>query len=130
MATLPARIPKKAKRASRWRSQAHRDFVRSHACCVCDSRTNRVFAHVRIGSHAGMGEKPDDWRGVSLCDGPMSNIDGCLGCHDRQHVIGERTFWEAYKERTGQDVEELIAAFIKASPRRHQIEQAMREREQ
>ena len=71
-----------------------------------------------------MGEKPDDWRGVSLCDGPHSNIDGHLGCHNRQHIVGEQTFWADAKI----DPEEMIAAFIKASPRRAQIEQAMRER--
>jgi hypothetical protein len=27
---LPARIPKKPKRSTRWRSQAHCNFVRSH----------------------------------------------------------------------------------------------------
>lgn len=121
---LPPRIAKEPRHSGRWRSPAHRAFVRSHACCVCLSRTNRVFAHVRLGSRAGIGEKPDDWRGVSLCDGPNSNIDGQLGCHNRQHIVGERTFWDGAKI----DVEELIAEFIKASPRRAQIEQAMRER--
>lgn len=125
MATLPPRVAREPKRRNRWRSPAHRDFVRSHACCVCHSRTNRVFAHVRLGSHAGIGEKPDDWRGVSLCDGPHSNIEGLLGCHNQQHIVGEKTFWEG----AGIDPEELIAAFIKASPRRAQIEQVMRERE-
>lgn len=113
---LPPRIPKKAKRASRWKSTAHRDFVRSHACCKCSSMVAVEFAHVRMGSGAGTGQRPDDWRGVSLCH----------DCHTAgataQHNVGERTFWR------GIDVEGLIAAFIKASPRRHQIEQVMRER--
>ena len=111
--TLPRRIPKPAKRASRWRSQAHASFVRSHECFVpgCTSRPIE-FAHVRLGSGGGMGQKPDDWRGVSLC----------AEHHRRQHNIGEATFWQ------GIDVEGLISAFIKASPRRAQIEQAMRER--
>jgi hypothetical protein len=119
---LPRRIPKPARRASRWRSQAHLTFVRSHCCSVCGSSTNIEAAHVRIGSGAGIGQKPDDYRAVSLCAGPNSNVDGELGCHNRQHVVGEPTFWK------GRDVEALIAAFIKASPRRHQIEQIMRER--
>jgi hypothetical protein len=109
---LPPRIPKKPKRATRWRSQAHANFVRSHACSACGSMTAIEFAHVRLGSGAGIGTKPDDWRGVSLC----------RECHRRQHNAGERSFWN------GIDVEALIAAFIKASPRRHQIEQEMRER--
>ena len=70
---------------------------------------------MRLGSGAGIGAKPDDFRAVSLCGGPD-------GCHQRQHTIGERTFWQ------GKDVEGLISTFIKASPRRQQIEQVMRER--
>ena len=110
---LPPRIPKKAKRASRWRSQAHCNFVRSHACCVpgCDGRPIQV-AHVRMGSGAGMGQKPDDWRTVSLC----------AEHHRRQHNIGEPYFWR------GIDVEALIEAFIKDSPRRTQIEEVRRGR--
>ncbi len=110
---LPRRIPKPTKRASRWRSQAHAAFVRSHECCVpgCDGRPIE-FAHVRMGSGAGVGQKPDDWRGVSLC----------ADHHREQHAVGEATFWG------DRDIEALIEAFIKASPRRSQIEQAMRER--
>lgn len=105
---LPRRIPKPQKRASRWRSQAHCNFVRSHECCVpgCDGRPIEV-AHVRLGSGAGIGQKPDDWRAVSLC----------AEHHRRQHNVGEFTFWR------GIDVEALIEAFINASPRRAQIEQ-------
>jgi hypothetical protein len=110
---LPRRIPKPTKRASRWRSQAHAAFVRGHECCVpgCNGRPIE-FAHVRMGSGAGIGQKPDDWRGVSLC----------AEHHRRQHNIGEEAFWRKL------DPEGLIADFIKESPRRHQIEQAMKER--
>ncbi|MDF2382442.1 hypothetical protein JMG10_13250 [Nostoc ellipsosporum NOK] len=113
---LPPRLPKKPKRATRWKSQAHRDFVRSHACCKCGSTAAIEFAHVRLGSGAGMGQKPDDWRGVSLCH------DCHTGDGTAQHNVGERTFWN------GIDYEALIAAFIQASPRRHLIKQAMKER--
>jgi anti-sigma-K factor RskA len=61
-----------------------------------------------------MGQKPDDWRTVSLC----------RDHHAEQHKWGERTFWR----RVATDAEALIAAFIKASPRRAQIEQEIRER--
>lgn len=117
---LPARIPKKPKRASRWKSTAHRDFVRSHACVNCGSMTNVQFAHVRMGSGASMGQKPDDWNGVSLCG----------QCHlgDQHTTLGEPNFWQLYYARTGQSVTELIAAFIKASPRRVEIERIQRER--
>lgn len=114
--TLPPRIPKKPKRATRWRSPKHRDFVRDHACCKCGSNQAIEFAHVRLGSGAGMGQKPDDWRGVSLCH----------DCHNGngmpQHNIGERSFWR------GIDLEALIEAFIKASPKRAEIERVRRER--
>lgn len=51
-----------------------------------------------------MGQKPDDWRTVSLC----------RECHQRQHT-GEATFWQ------GRDVEALIDAFCKASPKAAEI---------
>ena len=114
--TLPARIPKPAKRASRWRSQAHCTFVRSHNCCVggCDGRPIEV-AHVRNGSGAGIGQKPDDWNTVSLCQSH----------HVLQHAMGEASFWTRIAWKDPQD---LIEAFIKASPKRHEIEQIRRER--
>ncbi|HEU4804475.1 MAG TPA: hypothetical protein VFS91_01480 [Nitrobacter sp.] len=43
-----------------------------------------------------------------------------------QHRYGEETFWNEMAER---DPEALIAEFIKASPRRAQIREAMKERE-
>lgn len=129
MMALPARISKTPKRASRWRSQAHCAFVtRDFACAMCGSKLNREAAHVRMGSGAGMGQKPDDWRVVPLCAGPHSNIDGQLGCHNRQHIIGEPAFWAQYQKQHGQTVEDLIAAFIKASPKRSEIERILRER--
>lgn len=114
--TLPPRIPKKAKRSSRWRSQAHCNFVRSHQCCAKDCTDLPIeVAHVRLGSGAGIGQKPDDWRTVSLC----------RSHHAMQHTIGEASFWAA-QER---DVEELIDAFCKASPKAHEIRLARQERE-
>jgi hypothetical protein len=120
---LPARIPKKAKRASRWRSQAHTKFVSGFACSNCGfipEMGQNQPAHVRKGSHTGMGQKPDDWRVVSLC-GPHGINEGC---HAMQHRLGEETFWR------GRDVEALIASFCRASPRRHEIERVMKEREE
>ena len=118
---LPPKIAKKPKRASRWVSQKHRDFVRGHACCNCGSTAGIEVAHVRMGSGAGMGQKPDDWRTVSLCH----------LCHtgDQHTKLGEPAFWAAYRKRTGQDVEQLIAAFISESPRRRDIERIQRERQ-
>lgn len=100
---LPRKLVKKPKRSTRWRSQKHCNFVRGHACSACGSDIAIEVAHVRIGSGAGMGQKPDDWRTVSLC----------RDCHQRQHNVGEATFWE---NATTADVEALIDAFCKASP--------------
>lgn len=75
-----------------------------------------------------MAQKPDDWRVVPLCKGPHANVDGQLGCHDRQHIIGEPEFWRQYRALHGQTVWELLLDFIKASPKRHEIEQVQRER--
>lgn len=113
---LPPRIPKKPKRESRWRSQAHLTFVRSHQCSVpgCASMPIEA-AHVRLGSGAGLGQKPDDFRAVSLC----------RDHHAMQHNVGEATFWEI---ATTQDVESLIAAFCKASPKAREIADEKRAR--
>lgn len=121
---LPAKLPKKAKRSTRWRSGPHRDFVREHACCVCGSTTNIAAAHVRLGSHTGMGQKPNDWRIVGLCDGPHANNEGQLGCHNRQHIIGEETFWRNAEI----DPEAMIKAYCDASPKRADIRRAQEER--
>jgi hypothetical protein len=121
---LPARAPKKQKRSTRWKSQTHRTFVcKEFACANCGATAAREAAHVRMNSGAGIGEKPDDWRVVPLCGGPM-------GCHAEQHRIGEPAFWSRYHEATGQDVEQLIASLILVSPRRREIEDSMRERGQ
>lgn len=102
---LPARLPKRPKRESRWRSPAHLSFVRGFACASCGSGTNIEAAHVRINSGAGVGAKPSDFRAVSLC----------RDCHQRQHMVGERTFWG------DRDVEALIDEFCKASPKAREI---------
>jgi hypothetical protein len=117
---LPAKLQKVAKRASRWKSQAHRDFVRGHACSNCGSTSGVQFAHVRMGSGAGMGQKPDDFCGVSLC-GPCHNGD--------QHTkLGEPAFWAAYESKSGQSVWKLMDAFCAASPKASEIRQIKRER--
>ena len=110
---LPPRIPKKVKRDTRRRSPAHLAYVRSHQCCIEGCQDMPIeAAHVRIGSGAGIGQKPDDWRAVSLC----------RDHHARQHEVGERTFW------AGVDVEALIEAFCKASPKAHDIRRIRQER--
>lgn len=61
-----------------------------------------------------MSQKPDDWRTVSLC----------REHHATQHAVGERHFWR----EAGVDVEALIEAFVKASPKRAEIERVRNER--
>lgn len=111
---LPKRIPKAPKRESRWRSLAHCNFVRGHACSVCGSMVAIEVAHVRIGSGAGMAQKPDDWNTVSLCK----------PCHASQHHVGERTFWQG----AGIDPIALAEAFAKASPKAAEIRAKKAER--
>jgi hypothetical protein len=112
---LPRRIPKPQKRASRWRSRAHCDFVRSHECIVpgCGGRPIEV-AHVRIGSGAGVGQKPDDWNTVSLC----------RDCHAEQHRIGEISFEQEHNV----NLRDSAAEFAAASPRAAQIRATKAER--
>ncbi len=69
-------------------------------------------AHVRMNSGAGVGQKPDDWRTVSLC----------RVHHAQQHEVGERSFW------AGIDVEALIDAFCNASPKALEIRRLRAER--
>lgn len=105
---LPRRIPKKPKRATRWRSQAHLNFVRGHACCACGTTAAIEVAHVRIGSGAGMGQKPDDFNTISLC----------RDCHARQHRLGEIAFEKTH----GFSMAEMAQDFAKASPKAYEIE--------
>lgn len=51
--------------------------------CLCCQQTPSQAAHVRIGSNAGTGLKPDDRRTVPLCHKH----------HMEQHSLGEYTFW-------------------------------------
>ena len=120
--TLPPRLAKRPKRESRWRSRAHCDFVRSHACCACYRTAAIEVAHLRLGSGAGMGQKPDDWRAVSLC----------RDCHRKQHEVGEYSFWgllcsERDERWTVADPYALIEAFCKASPKASEIKRIRQE---
>jgi hypothetical protein len=74
-----------------------------------------------MSGDGGMGFKPSDYNAVPLCGGPA-------GCHARQHREGERTFWDDYAVLRGHTVEEVIAELIRTSPKRREIEEAMKER--
>lgn len=68
-----------------------------------------------MGSDAGIGRKPSDYYAAPLCGGPE-------GCHQRQHTIGEETFWWQYQSRTGHSFQDVLAELEKTSPRRREIE--------
>lgn len=114
---LPRRIPKKPKRTGRWKSQAHRDFVRSHECIVpgCTRRPIEV-AHLRNGTDAAAGRKASDWFTVSMCG-------GIEGHHAEEHNLGEESFQKKY----GINLHALAAMFAAASPRAFQIQLAKQE---
>ena len=65
-------------------------------------------AHVRLGSHAGMSQKPDDDRTISLC----------RDCHASLHRLGEATFAKIY----GLDLQALAAEFAAKSPHRSKLQ--------
>lgn len=109
---LIRKLSKKAKRETRFRSQRHCTHIRGHACVNCDAVAPIEVAHVRMDSGTGVGQKPHDWRAVALCK----------ACHLSQHTIGERTFWNRYRDRTGYHVETVIEEFIRTSPVRAEIE--------
>lgn len=118
---LPARIRdkeaereawKKPNRTERFKSQKHRDYVRTFACTKCGETAGIEVAHVRIGSDAGMSRKPSDFYTVSLCK----------PCHTRQHSEGEPTFWK------GHNIKAIMDAFCATSPARREIEAAKKER--
>lgn len=106
---LPRRIPRETMgREKRIRSPAHLGWVRSHACCVpgCDGRPIEA-AHVRLGAHAGLGQKPDDSFAVSLCSAH----------HAESHRTGEATF----QTRHGIDLLALAREFAARSPHRDKL---------
>jgi 5-methylcytosine-specific restriction endonuclease McrA len=111
---LPARIRdkeaerearKQPNRTARFKSQKHRDYVRTFACCKCGETAGIEVAHVRLGSDGAMSRKPSDFYCVSLCK----------PCHTRQHSEGERTFWR------GHNIAAIIEAFNETSPAKREI---------
>jgi hypothetical protein len=105
--SLIRRLPKKAKRSTRWRSQKHLTFVRGHACVMCDAGAPIEAAHIRMGSGAGMAQKPHDYLAVALC----------ADCHRKQHSMSERDFWK------GSNLDAILDAFQRTSPCRREIQE-------
>jgi hypothetical protein len=75
-----------------YRSASYLKHVRGFCCClsdkeghVCEGRIEA--AHIRMGSHTGLAQKPHDYLTVPLC----------AGGHREQHNVGEVTFWFTYR---------------------------------
>jgi hypothetical protein len=102
---LPRKIekPPRFNMAKRVRSPSHMDWVRSHHCVACGGSENMHAHHVRLGSHAGMGQRPGDDVTVSLC----------ANCHRHLHNDGEDTFQRTWEV----DLLALAAEFAAKSPK-------------
>ena len=107
--TLPPLLPKKPRRSSRVRCEAHLRWIRKHACCVpgCDG-TIIEAAHVRVGTDGSMGEKPSDKWAISLC----------WQHHRISHSHGEMSFESDHNL----DLKALAEEFAQRSPYRKRLE--------
>lgn len=103
---LPPRVRKKRlnDRTGPLRCPGHLAFVRRHACCVAgpDCSGPIEAAHIRDGSGAGMGQKPDDGCTISLC----------RWHHQQQHAVGEARFEQMYSI----DLQSFAQTFARRSP--------------
>lgn len=102
---LPRRLQKEPRfnAPKRVRSPSHLAWVRGFECVVSGCPNMPIEAHhVRLGSHAGIGQKPGDDVTVSLCV-----------THHREVHLGEATFQKKY----GLNLLSLAAEFANASPK-------------
>ena len=112
MMTLPPRLPARIDRRAllgkpKLRSKAHRDWVRSHQCCVpgCTGMPIEV-AHINSAATRGIGMKSSDALTVSLCRN-----------HHQESHKGEKSFESTY----GIDLEQLARLLFKKSPYRFRL---------
>lgn len=74
--------------------QTHRQFVRRHRCSIKGCEDGPIeFAHLRTAANSGMGLKPPDWEGISLC----------RSHHRRGHDIGH----DAMARENGMTLDQL-----------------------
>lgn len=73
------RKPREARRNDR----EHLEAIRQCPCLSCGADPCNEAAHVRLGTHAGIGRKPSDQNALPLCH----------SCHMDQHAVGELTYW-------------------------------------
>jgi hypothetical protein len=108
--SLPARLkPDHFKPKPRLKSDAHRDWVRTHFCSVPGCQLMPIeVAHVRRGTGGGVGLKPSDAYTISLC----------REHHAEQHRIGEQSF----EQRHGLSMLALAREFFAKSPHRTKLD--------
>lgn len=106
---LPARLaPDTYKPKPRLRSTAHRDWVRSHRCCVPGCQLMPIeVAHINRASTRGMGQKASDAFTISLCRD-----------HHHEAHRGERTF----ELKHGLRLIALAQEFYRKSPHRNKLD--------
>jgi hypothetical protein len=69
----------------RIRDQKHLKFIRSLPCVSCGFTPSQA-AHIRKGTDGGASLKPSDRFTAPLCH----------ACHNKQHSVGEVTFWNMF----------------------------------
>lgn len=69
----------------RHRSKRHLKFIATLPCCVCRKIGRTQAAHIRAGCYI-LSRKSSDEFAVPLC----------VECHEHQHKIGEKRFWQEY----------------------------------
>lgn len=70
-------------------NKKHRVWVGSLPCLICKLWAHSQCAHIKNG--CGTDSAPDD-QTVPLC----TVLVGRLGCHQIQHTMKEKDFWEMY----------------------------------
>ncbi len=106
--SLPKRIERRALLGKpKLRSKAHRDWVRSHKCCVpgCEQMPIEV-AHVNSAATRGIGMKSSDALMISLCR-----------AHHQVSHQGQLSF----EARYGISLIALARSFYLASPYRRRL---------
>lgn len=80
---IPREVPVSNRQPDARRDSTHLALIRQLPCIACGREGMTVAAHLRSGTDGGTGLKPADRWTTPLCS----------PCHDRQHRVGELTFW-------------------------------------
>lgn len=78
-----------------FRSEVHLAWVRTQPCYICGRHHHIAAAHISKGTDGAKGVKPSDIYVLPLCDGFLAGWD-FVGCHNRQHNLGEVAFWSEH----------------------------------